>query len=110
MKEIINFIEDKDIIIDDSWYYHAVPFSRDIYINILSNGLSAPYWIKDNNSSYKYIFLAHASANKNNAFCNYSIYPSFIINNNIKAIKFDDYFIKKIIYNESNYYFNILYD
>ena len=152
MKEIIDFIEDKDIIIDDSWYYHAVPFSRDIYINILNNGILAPYLISDNNSSYKYIFISRANGDKNGAFCNYSIYPNFIINNNIKAIKFDDSFVKKIIYNgfhnlkftslykdeyqvyktikkediigiiynldklvndyknESNYYFNILYD
>lgn len=99
MDDLINYIEDKDVFINKDWYYHGSSFSYDNYINILTNGLLAPYCIKDNNSLYKYIFLAKASDDKYSAFYNHSIYPNFIINNNIPAININDSFIKKFIYN-----------
>ena len=99
MKKILNYIEDKDILIHDDWYYHAMPFSLDKYANVLKNGILSPYLLPNHNSSYRYIFVSRANKeSKYSAFANYSIYPNFIINGNIPAIKAEDSYIKKLIY------------
>lgn len=112
MKKTLNYIEDKDILINEDWFYHAMPFSRNNYINVFNNGILAPYLLPNHHSSYKYVFINRKNKNStNSSFDNYSIYPNFIINNNINAIKVDDSFIKKFIYcNFHRPKFTSLYD
>jgi len=113
MKEILNYIEDKNILIDDNWYYHASrPFSKDKYINILKNGILSPYLLLNDNNLYKYVFVSRADkGNKCSAFIDYSIFPNFIINSYIPAIKAEDNFIKKLFYGGFNgLSFTSLYD
>jgi len=111
MKKILEYIEDKNILINKDWYYHATPFSYDIYKSILSNGILSPYLLSNHNSSYRYVFVSRGNNNKYSAFSNYSIYPNFIINGNIDAINSKDNFIKKLIYGGfHNLNFTSLYD
>lgn len=99
MKEIIDYIEDKNILIRDDWFYHAMPFSKKNYTSALNNGILSPYLLSCHNSSYRYVFVSRKNQNsKHSAFENYSIYPNFIINNNIHGIKATDSFIKKLFY------------
>ena len=98
MKEILKHIEDKDFLINEAWFYHAMPFSRDDYANVLNNGILSPYLLANHNSSYRYVFVSRGNNNKYSAFANYSIYPNLIINDNIAAINKKDSFIKKLIY------------
>ena len=57
-----------------------------------------PYLLSNHNSLYRYIFVSCGNNNKYSAFTNYSIYPNFIIKDNIAAIKAEDNFIRKLIY------------
>ena len=98
MKELVNYIEDKDILIKCDCFYHAMPFSKDKYANVLKNGILSPYLLPNHNSSYQYVFISRGNNNKYSAFSNYSIYPNFIISGNIIAIKIEDGVIKKLIY------------
>jgi len=99
MKELLKYIEDNNILINDDWFYHAVPFSKDIYTSILKNGISAPYLLPNNNSSYKYIFISKINKDsKCSAFSNYSIHPNFIINGNIHSINAKDGLLKYLFY------------
>ena len=99
MKEILKHIEDKDTKINNDWFYHAMPFSYENYLSVLNNGILSPYLLPNHNSSYRYIFVSRVNINsKISAFANYSIYPNFIINSSIAAIKAEDSFIKKFIY------------
>ena len=34
MKEVIKYIEDKSILINDDWFYHAMPISRENYTRV----------------------------------------------------------------------------
>ena len=99
MKKILDYIEDKDIQINNDWFYHAMPFSRENYLSALNKGILSPYLLQNHNSSYRYVFVSRVNSNsKCSAFTNYSIYPNFIINDCVAAIKAEDSSIKKLIY------------
>lgn len=98
MERVLKHIEDKDISIDNSWFYHAMPFSKDNFTSVLKNGILSPYLLPNHGSSYRYIFVSRGNNDKYSAFANYSIYPNFIISGNINAIKAEDSIIKKLIY------------
>ena len=99
MKKILDYIEDKDIQINNDWFYHAMPFSRENYLSALNKGILSPYLLQNHNSSYRYVFVSRVNSNsKCSAFTNYSIYPNFIINDCVAAIKADDGYIKKLMY------------
>ena len=111
MKKILNYIEDKDILINENWFYHAMPFSHDNYVSALNNGILSSHLLPYHNSSYRYVFVSRANNNNHSAFANYSIYPNFIINDKIPAVKAKDSSIKKIIcgrFHELN--FTSMYD
>ena len=98
MKKILDYIEDKNITINNDWFYHAMPFSHDNFLNALNNGILSPYLLQGYNSSYRYVFVSRGNKSKYSAFTNHSIYPNFIINESIDAIKADDGYIKKLMY------------
>ena len=98
MKKILDYIEDKDITINNDWFYHAMPFSRANFLSTLNNGILSPYLLPDHNSSYQYVFVSRGNKSKYSAFTNHSIYPNFIINESIAAIKDEASFIKKLFY------------
>lgn len=54
--EILNFIEDKDIKINDNWYFHATSDDIETIKNILTEGIKSAYLIgqKGNNFNGKY--------------------------------------------------------
>ncbi|MBE6141059.1 MAG: hypothetical protein E7172_05990 [Firmicutes bacterium] len=98
MEQLLNYLEDKDIAINNDWFYHAIPFSHDNYLSVLNNGILSPYLLKNQNNLYQYVFVSCGNKSKYTAFTNYSIYPNFIIKENIAAIKSNDGYIKKLMY------------
>lgn len=98
-KDIITYIEDKNIKIENNWFYHGTPFCRDKYQKILKEGILSPKLQSDRISSYEYVFVSKATDNKYSFFNYYSMNPLFIVDGRIKAISTYDGFIKKILYN-----------
>jgi len=78
---IVNYLEDKDVIFDNNWYYHYKSFDKEKYNNILSKGLIAPYFNPNHKGDYKYVYTSKANDEKYSSFTNNSIYPGFILNN-----------------------------
>ena len=44
-KEILSFIEDKDVKINDNWYFHATRTDIDVIKKILEEGIKSAYLI-----------------------------------------------------------------
>lgn len=97
---LISYIEDKDINIDENWFYHGTNLKDGSFNKILKEGIKAPYLTRET-SSYEYIFVSKKTDDRNGSFQNYIIYPRFIISPDIQVISRDESFIKRL-FNKSH--------
>lgn len=97
-REIINYIEDKDIIIDDRWFYHFSSFDINRYRYILKSGIRSRFNLDRsiyidyswNGSFYISVTkgLIHEKDDKSRIWSLfYPDIPAFIIDEKVKAYK-----------------------
>lgn len=94
-QSLILHIEDQPAEVDKNWFYHGRKFTKNIFQDILSNGIKAPYLT--GKSNYKYIFVSKQNESPYSSFHNYSIYPRFILSSQIKAISANDTLLEFIL-------------
>lgn len=52
MDELLNFIEDKDILLCDDWYFHTTSSDVDIVEKILNEGIKSAYLRRENGNHF----------------------------------------------------------
>lgn len=91
---IIDFIEDKEIQLKDNVYYHAFPYRKDDFVNMITEGIKCPILIRkraEGNNGYFYVSLSKKER------CESSIYertmhlPMFVIDGDMRTIKVSNY-------------------
>lgn len=98
VKEIIDYIEDKDIVINDSWFYHFSSFDIGKYRDIFNNGIRSRFNINRrisvdyswNGSFYVSVTkkLIHGTLGQSSIWALfYPNIPMFIIDERVKAYK-----------------------
>lgn len=83
-KKILDFIEDKDIIVDDNWYFHATKQDISVIKKILENGIRSAYLRNKKGNHFNgqyYISLYKNIKEAENLKLWLSKYPKFIIKN-----------------------------
>lgn len=81
-KEIISYIEDKDIAVDDNWYFHATKTDINSIKNILEEGIKSSYLRnqKGNHFNGKYYISLYKNIKEAEKLKLWlSKYPKFII-------------------------------
>ncbi len=95
--KMISYIEDKDVAFDENWFYHACSFEKEIYKNILLEGIKSKFErTKRLQSSFGWNGIFYISVTRENIMEDlgksawnffYPYYPMFIIDKNVKAYK-----------------------
>ena len=83
-KELLNFIEDKDISVDENWYLHATKNDLETIKKILDEGIKSAYLQhkKGNHFNGKYYISLYKSNNATEELNSWlNDYPKFIVNN-----------------------------
>lgn len=96
--DMINDIEDKKCELNEDNYYHAFFYEKDEFISMINDGIKSRLLLHKESAGYNGLFYVSLMKEKE---CEYSIYkklyhlPMFIINSKIKAIKTNNYKIKR---------------
>jgi len=84
VKKILDFIEDKEILVDDDWYFHATRNDIDTIKNILEEGIKSAYLRNQRGNHFNgqyYISLYKNTNEATNLKLWLSKSPKFVIHN-----------------------------
>lgn len=92
-EEIIHFIEDKQISIEEKdYFYHAFAYDQNEFINMLNNGIKSPILLGKSGSGLNgnfYVSLSKKENYETQSSINKQLFylPTFVINDKLKAVK-----------------------
>lgn len=88
--KLIEYIEDKRIVINDINYYHAFDYNKQNFSSMIINGIKSPILLNKKGNGHNGKFYVSLSKNENVKYSVNKILiyqPAFIIDNNIKVVK-----------------------
>ena len=92
--DIICYIEDEIISYNDNSYYHAFKYSKENFINMITEGIKAPILLGKKgygNNGLFYVCLAKKSESKKSCYIQQISKPMFVINPELKTYKARNY-------------------